>query len=41
MYALHALGSDLWLVGEGMGSHQLKAPKDKDEDGVPDKYDLV
>jgi OmpA-OmpF porin, OOP family len=38
MYALHAL-SLTFAVGEGTGSGP-KAPKDKDEDGVPDKYDL-
>ena len=38
MYALHALGFT-YAIGEGMGS-SVKAPKDKDEDGVPDKYDL-
>jgi OmpA-OmpF porin, OOP family len=38
MYALHALSLTM-AVGEGMGSSP-KAPKDKDEDGVPDKYDL-
>lgn len=38
MYALHALSLTL-AVGEGTGSSP-KAIKDKDEDGVPDKYDL-
>ena len=38
MYALHAIGFT-YAIGEGMGS-SVKAPKDKDEDGVPDKYDL-
>jgi outer membrane protein OmpA-like peptidoglycan-associated protein len=38
MYALHALSLTL-AVGEGTGSSP-KAAKDKDEDGVPDKYDL-
>ena len=38
MYALHAVGFT-YAIGEGMGSSVKKA-KDKDEDGVPDKYDL-
>jgi outer membrane protein OmpA-like peptidoglycan-associated protein len=38
MYALHAIGFT-YAIGEGMGSSVKKA-KDKDEDGVPDKYDL-
>jgi outer membrane protein OmpA-like peptidoglycan-associated protein len=38
MYALHAL-SLTFAVGEGTGSG-AKRIKDKDEDGVPDKYDL-
>lgn len=38
MYALHAIGFT-YAIGEGMGT-SVKKPKDKDEDGVPDKYDL-
>ena len=38
MYALHAVGFT-YAIGEGMGT-SVKKPKDKDEDGVPDKYDL-
>jgi outer membrane protein OmpA-like peptidoglycan-associated protein len=38
MYALHAIGFT-YAIGEGIGSSVKKA-KDKDEDGVPDKYDL-
>ena len=38
MYALHAIGFT-YAIGEGTGSSVKKA-KDKDEDGVPDKYDL-
>ena len=38
MYALHAVGFT-YAIGEGMGS-SVKKVKDKDEDGVPDKYDL-
>lgn len=38
MYGLHSFAVTLAL-GEGTGVSP-KAPKDKDEDGVPDKYDL-
>jgi len=38
VWALHAIGIT-YAIGEGMGT-SVKKPKDKDEDGVPDKYDL-
>lgn len=38
MYGMHSFAITM-AVGEGTGSSP-KAPKDKDEDGVPDKYDL-